>query len=63
MPEDYGTEEQGTAPDESYNAVEVPRISFNITQAQLSALHTIDPLQECNDYGISLFIQALQILI
>lgn len=62
MPEDYGTEEEGTAPDEGYSGVEVLRISFNITEAQLSALHTIDPLQKCNDYGISLFIQALQIL-
>ena len=38
VPEGYGTEEEGTAPDESYNAVEVPHISFNITQAQLSAI-------------------------
>ena len=38
VPEGYGTEEEGTAPDESYNAVEVPHIYFNITQAQLSAI-------------------------
>jgi len=35
---------------------------LDISQAQLSQLNTIDPLQECSDYGISLFIQALQVL-
>ena len=62
MPEDYGTEEEGTAPDESETGVKVPRIHFNVTEAQHSALCNIDPLQECSDYGISLFIQAVQIL-
>ena len=62
VPEDYGTEEEGTAPDESETGVEVPRIHFNVTEAQRSALCNIDPLQECSDYGISLFIQAVQIL-
>jgi len=62
VPGDYGTEEEGTAPDESESGIEVPSVSFSITQTQLSELHNIDPLQECSDYGVSLFIQALQIL-
>lgn len=61
VPEDYGVEEDGTAPDEQ-SGVEIPPVTFDISQAQLSQLNTIDPLQECSDYGISLFIQALQVL-
>ena len=37
-------------------------IHLNVTEAQHAALYNIDPLQKCSDYGISLFIQAVQIL-
>jgi len=62
VPDDYGVEEDSATFNEE-SGIEIPPIEFNITQEQLSRLNTIDPLQECNDHGISLFTEALQILI
>ena len=64
VPEDYGYEEEGTAPEEDdEGGIEVPPLRFQITDDQMSELQTnINPLENSNDYGISLYLRTLEIL-
>lgn len=60
--EEYGTEENGAALNND-EGVPVPRSPVELTQEQLLELHeTVDPLQETDDYGISLYTQTVQLL-
>ena len=60
--EEYGREEDGgTGTDEG--AIRIPRILIDLDDIQLHALReSIHPLQECNDYGISIYSQTVQLL-
>ena len=63
MPEDYGNEEEGVAPEDSDSGVEVPAIGIQPTEAQLMQLqNAVDPLDDSDDYGISLYIRTLEVL-
>ena len=64
VPEDYGYEEEGTAPDEDdEGGIEVPPLSIQLTDDQISELQTsVNPLENSDDYGISLYLRTLQIL-
>ena len=60
--EDYGVVEDGGAPDD-IDGVSVPRVAITLTEDQLSELcETVNPLDESSDYGISLYIQTVQVL-
>ena len=59
--EDYGTEEEGLAPDHE-EGVEVPQIHLELSEEQKTVLREmIDPLESSDDYGISLYIRTLQL--
>ena len=61
--DDYGIEEDGIAPDSDDQEVTIPRISIELTDMQLLQLQqTVNPLQEMDDYGISLYTQTVQLL-
>ena len=60
VPEDYGVEEEGLAPDSDEPFV--PRITVEATTAQLAQLESVNPLDNSNDYGISLYTRTLQIV-
>lgn len=64
VPEDYGYEEEGTAPDEDdEGGIEVPPLRIQLTDDQISELQTnVNPLENSDDYGISLYLRTLQIL-
>ena len=64
VPEDYGYEEEGTAPDkDDEGGIEVPPLSIQLTDDQISELQTsVNPLENSDDYGISLYLRTLQIL-
>ena len=63
VPEDYGNEEEGVAPENSDSGVEVPAIGIQPTEAQLMQLQSaVDPLDDSDDYGISLYIRTLEVL-
>lgn len=61
VPEDYGIEEEGMAPDE--DSIDVPRVHIELTQEQKTHLQeTVNPLDHCSDYGISLYARTLEVL-
>ena len=63
--EDYGNEEEGVAPEKSDSGVEVPAIWIQPTEAQLIIMQlqsAVDPLDDSDDYGISLYIRTLEVL-
>ena len=64
VPEDYGYEEEGTAPDEDdEGGIEVPPLRIQLTDDQISELQTnVNPLENSDDYDISLYLRTLQIL-
>ena len=64
VPEDYGHEEEGAAPSEDdEGGIEVPPLRIELTNDQISKLQTnVDPLENSDDYGISLYLRTLQIL-
>ena len=64
VPEDYGHEEEGAAPSEDdEGGIEVPPLRIDLTNDQISELQTnVDPLENSDDYGISLYLRTLQIL-
>ena len=64
VPEDYGHEEEGAAPSEDdEGGIEVPPLRIELTNDQISELQTnVDPLENSDDYGISLYLRTLQIL-
>lgn len=58
----YGVEEEGIAPDNE-DGIEVPSISVILTDEQNSQLQaSINPLEDSDDYGISLYTRTLQLL-
>ena len=62
--DDYGNEEEGIAPEEDTGGgVEVPRLAIELTEEQLLQLQSaVDPLENSDDYGISLYIRTLEVL-
>lgn len=61
IPEDYGIEEGGLAPDDE--EAFIPRINMEPTGAQLAQLETtVNPLDNSDDFGVSLYSRALQIV-
>ena len=64
VPEDYGYEEEGTAPiEDDEGGIEVPPLWIRLTGDQISELQAnINPLENSDDYGISLYIRTLQII-
>lgn len=61
--EEYGTEEDGVAPNDDDDGVVVPRTSLNLTDEQSSELNeTVNPLHDSTDYGISLYTRTVQLL-
>ena len=64
VPEDYGYEEDGTAPSEDdEGGVEVPPLRIELTNDQVAELRAnVNPLENSDDYGISLYLRTLQIL-
>lgn len=60
--DDYGVEQDGIAPDNE-DGVSVPLIHIELSEEQKALLkETIDPLEACDDYGISLYSRAVQLL-
>ena len=62
VPEDYGFEEEGIAPDDE-SETQVPPIAIESTEEQLAELQsTVNPLENSDDYGVSLYLRTLQLL-
>lgn len=60
--DDYGVEEDGLAP-EAEGGIEVSSPSISLTDQQVTALQrAINPLEDCTDYGISLYTRTIQLL-
>ena len=60
---EYGNEGNGAALDSDDEGIVIPRSSLQLTDAQLHELReTVNPLNESNDYGISLYMQTLQLM-
>ena len=61
---DYGVQEDGSSVEESTaDGVHVPRISIQLGQSHFEQLQeSIDPLQNCQNYGIDIFLTTLQFL-
>ena len=61
---DYGIDSTNLALDENEDAgIIVPNVLFSPSQADINLMHTsIDPLLDDGNFGINLFIQALEIL-
>ena len=64
VPEDYGYEEEGTAPiEDDEGGIEVRPLRIRLTGDQISELQAnINPLENSDDYGISLYLGTLQII-
>lgn len=62
--DNYGTGEEGSgATDDSESGVPVPRISVTPTDDQMTNLReSVDPLASCDDYGVSLYSRALELV-
>ena len=61
VPEDYGTEESGIASTE--DGVTIPQIHTELSENQKTLLkESIDPLESSDDYGVSLYLRTLQLL-
>ena len=61
VPDDYGTGEEGVAPNE--DSISIPQIHIELSEEQETLLReTIDPLEYNDDYGVSLFLRTLQLL-
>ena len=62
--DEYGIEEDGIAVhDDSVDSVNVPRTTINISEAELDHLNqAIDPLAECQNYGIGIYLQVIDFL-
>lgn len=62
VPDGYGIDEDGVSVDES-EGVQVPRNALEISESQLEQLRqSINPLGQCQDYGISIYLQTIQFL-
>ncbi len=60
--DNYGMEEDGAAPDDNEMIV-VPQVRVQLTEEQLAELlETINPSQESTDYGISMYMQTVELL-
>ena len=61
VPEEYGHEEEGAAPSENDECgIEFYPLKIELTNDQISELQTnIDPLENSDDYGISLYLGNL----
>ena len=60
---EYGTEGNGAALDSDDEGIVIPRSSLQLIHAQLHELHeTVNHLSECNNYGISLYMQTVQLM-
>ncbi len=60
---DYGTEEEGGAGVEDNTGVPIPRISVMPSEEQVMELRQmVDPLNSCDNFGIPLYLQALEIV-
>lgn len=59
--DDFGVDDDNPIPDD-YEAVDVPDIRVDLSAAALTRLHQIDPLQQCSDYGVSLYLEAVDII-
>ena len=62
VPEDYGIEQQGLIPDDPDQDTFIPQINVELTQAHQTQLESVNPLSDTDDYGISLYTKALQIV-
>lgn len=59
---EYGIQEDGAAVDGS-EGVHVPRNSIEISESQLDQLkQSFDPLEECQNYGIDIYLQVIGFL-
>lgn len=58
----YGVEEDGLAGNDDIG-IAIPQISIQLSDEQKRELQaTINPLADCDDYGISLYLQTLHLL-
>lgn len=58
-PNDYGVEEDGLVAGPEEAGVDIPRSSIHLSDEQFHQLQIIvDPLIDCDDYGIQLYINA-----
>ena len=64
VPEDYGHVEEGIAPNEDdEGGIEVPPLRIELSENQISELQSnVNPLENSDDYGISLYLRTLQML-
>jgi len=58
----YGVDWDQPLPVENLNIVEVNPPHCPIPQDTFTSLQSVDPLQECNTYGIDLYLQAFSLL-
>lgn len=62
VPESYGISEEGLAPDLDGEGVVVPSIAVSATEEQMHQLDSVNPCEDSDDHGTSLYIRALQII-
>ena len=62
--EDYGVDPEAPVPDDEEDTnVTVPTTSIPLSQRSLQHLMaTVNPLQECSDHGVQLYITAVHTL-
>ena len=60
--DDYGIDEDGVVETTADNHVTIPRIAIVLTDAQFNLLEQINPLEECENYGISIYLRVLHFL-
>ena len=61
---DHGIDEDDrNAVQDAAEGTHVPEVSFQLTAAQLDTLkQSINPLEDCQNYGIDIYIQVIQLL-
>ena len=61
--DNYGVSDEDPRPEEHSNTINIPESHFSIGEQQLLHLQNdINPLQECDDYGIELYLSTVQFL-
>lgn len=60
----YGIDPDAPPPDEEEYALQIPDTSLNVTEEQIAVMNLVfDPLEDCNDYGVGLYIELREQLI
>ncbi len=60
--DDYGIDEDRVVEDNAADRVVVPGIAMELTDAQFDLLKQINPLNQCQNYGIDIYLQVIHLL-